>query len=625
MADYFVDATLGVDGAAGTELAPWKTLSKVSGVTLSPGDFVYFKRGEVWAEAGVVVPDTGTDGNPITFADYSSGAMPLFNGAILTDTGSLQWTVSASGTNEYYLTDGGGDPGYTEVIRLFLSTDKSELTNGTVGSLADHAWDWGDNDTLGYSTVYFRDDSGDPDVTGVAVYVPQRQHSFQVGTGIDYITVTNFICEMCGGAGDGIAVQGNNFIINDVTSRNQTRTGIAFNGSTIGDSQDNDGAYHGNGNAGVDISSGSNADTVTGFTVDGVSAYDNVVFWGSDGYGIKFTWVDDSTIENCTVYGNAIDGVNLDGDGTNGCDDCTIENNTIYENAHSGVDIEFNSSRNIVRYNLIYDNKSNGSFASGIHIANSQCLDNQIYYNVVNGQDNVTAGGNLIYIGNGNGNSVWNNILIEMASPTNAATNLRGIYLDGSADNTTLKNNIYSGSQNALYIDNGTIPTGLDSDNNDFFSSNASRAIAWSGDGFHNYTLAQWVSAQSQDANSIAADPLFVDEQAAAAGDFSLQSTSPCIDAGVDVSFARDFRGTAVPRGDAPDMGAYEFAVSAVVSGAMINENIEQFIAKPIDKKIGFNATNIVKLIPGAYVDNLLLESGDHFLLEDGSTLILER
>ena len=57
----------------------------------------------------------------------------------------------------------------------------------------------------------------------------------------------------------------------------------------------------------------------------------------------------------------------------------------------------------------------------------------------------------------------------------------------------------------------------------------------------------------------------------------------------------------------------------------MTNENVEQYIAKPIVKGMSFDVTNIVKLIPGAYVDNLLLESGDHFLLEDGSTLILER
>jgi hypothetical protein len=38
-----------------------------------------------------------------------------------------------------------------------------ELTAGTAGSLADGQWDWANNDTLGYSTVYLKLAVGDPD------------------------------------------------------------------------------------------------------------------------------------------------------------------------------------------------------------------------------------------------------------------------------------------------------------------------------------------------------------------------------------------------------------------------------------------------------------------------------
>ena len=38
------------------------------------------------------------------------------------------------------------------------------MTGGTIGSLAAGAWDWGDNDTLGFNTVYVRlTDGVDPD------------------------------------------------------------------------------------------------------------------------------------------------------------------------------------------------------------------------------------------------------------------------------------------------------------------------------------------------------------------------------------------------------------------------------------------------------------------------------
>lgn len=74
------------------------------------------------------------------------------------------WTASGSGTNEYYLrTAASGDPGFTTKPAGIL-IDGSDATEGTVGSLAAGEWDYGDNDTLGYNTVYVRlSDGTDPD------------------------------------------------------------------------------------------------------------------------------------------------------------------------------------------------------------------------------------------------------------------------------------------------------------------------------------------------------------------------------------------------------------------------------------------------------------------------------
>jgi hypothetical protein len=74
-----------------------------------------------------------------------------------------QWTESGSGTNEYYCdTEGGGDPGLTSPDAVLI--DGSVAAEGTVGSLTAGQWDWGDNDTLGYNTVYVRlSGGGDPD------------------------------------------------------------------------------------------------------------------------------------------------------------------------------------------------------------------------------------------------------------------------------------------------------------------------------------------------------------------------------------------------------------------------------------------------------------------------------
>ncbi len=80
-----------------------------------------------------------------------------------------KWTKSASGTNEYYCTTtADGDPGFN-VEPDFIVLDGEVCTVGTMGSLAHHEVDYGDNDTLGFSTVYFRDDSSDPDTSGVII------------------------------------------------------------------------------------------------------------------------------------------------------------------------------------------------------------------------------------------------------------------------------------------------------------------------------------------------------------------------------------------------------------------------------------------------------------------------
>lgn len=80
----------------------------------------------------------------------------------------LDWKLSGSGTAEYYATllSSGGDPGLTQPQLMYGVTSaggaESLLTNGSIGTLNDHEWVWGNNDTLGYNTIYFRDDSGNP-------------------------------------------------------------------------------------------------------------------------------------------------------------------------------------------------------------------------------------------------------------------------------------------------------------------------------------------------------------------------------------------------------------------------------------------------------------------------------
>jgi len=82
---------------------------------------------------------------------------------------AYQWTLSSSGTNEYYLElAGGGDPSIAAKPDA-VSMDGVVLTEGTLGSLADHQWGYGDNDGLGFNTIYIADASGNPGTSGVEI------------------------------------------------------------------------------------------------------------------------------------------------------------------------------------------------------------------------------------------------------------------------------------------------------------------------------------------------------------------------------------------------------------------------------------------------------------------------
>jgi hypothetical protein len=77
---------------------------------------------------------------------------------------AYSWTASGSGTNEYYLrTAASGNPGFAaQPNNLYING--ANATEGTAGSLTAGQWDYADNDTLGYSTIYVRlSDGTDPD------------------------------------------------------------------------------------------------------------------------------------------------------------------------------------------------------------------------------------------------------------------------------------------------------------------------------------------------------------------------------------------------------------------------------------------------------------------------------
>lgn len=81
-AEYFLDDQAGSDANPGTSSASaWKTLDKLAGQPLAPGDTVRFRAGGTWDAAslgtnGLLLQTSGAAGKPITLTPWGTGARP---------------------------------------------------------------------------------------------------------------------------------------------------------------------------------------------------------------------------------------------------------------------------------------------------------------------------------------------------------------------------------------------------------------------------------------------------------------------------------------------------------------------------------------------------------------------
>jgi len=96
-------------------------------------------------------------------AMYTVSGSPVLGRDLSYCSSAFQWSASGSGTNEYHLqAAGGGDPGVPQVDAVY--ENGSAMSSGAPGSLNAGEYGWGDNDSLGYNTIYVRlTDETDPD------------------------------------------------------------------------------------------------------------------------------------------------------------------------------------------------------------------------------------------------------------------------------------------------------------------------------------------------------------------------------------------------------------------------------------------------------------------------------
>jgi len=233
-----------------------------------------------------------------------------------------------------------------------------------------------------------------------------------------------------------------------------------------------------------------------------------------------------------------------------------IEHNEIHHNGvmnnnasvgyDHGIYLGATATGVIVRYNNVHDN------TRGVGIQDNGADNVEIYYNLshLNAYGILAASATGVKINN---NVVYKNEYVP------GKTGGYGIDVLANTTIAELKNNIIFANQDGaatysrqIYLINASTSVLTASDNNIIYGSGSGDVCMVVATG---KTFTEW-QGLGYDANSQHVDPDMINE---AGGNFSLNSTSPCIDNGTDVSLALDYAGSFVPCNTTPDIGAFEY------------------------------------------------------------------
>lgn len=353
----------------------------------------------------------------------------------------------------------------------------------------------------------------------------------------------------------------------------------------------------------LNVDSNSHHITIRNCEIHEASTYE-VIYWINSNDGL---------IENCRIYGNRgnddygsvvylynasrniirdceiYDTASAGGDClsiTGNSDDNLIEGNEIYGPAENGIylraadancrDPQFDpellvwTSNNVLRHNFIHN--INGI---GIQLRDG-AANNQVYYNILINNDGPVIQSDGLYgdgdfvgnpapYGRARDNKIYNNFIFNTAG----AHGIHVFAKPGENQGVEVKNNIIIAENgHCLMLDANSQASGAVSDHNCFYVYGTGDYAVWNGftyKTFEQYKTAAAPAVPSQDQNSLAANPSIASLPPATPNDAKLNTGSLCMNAGADVGLAKDFYGTAVAQGTAPEIGAFEFSETALV------------------------------------------------------------
>lgn len=609
-ATYYVDATGGNDSNAGSIASPWQTVAKVNASTFAPNDFILFKRGELWRET-LTIPSSGTAGNPITFGDYGTGTKPtLYGSSTVPAPATPGWTLS-SGSIYYTTWTTASNNVFQSNTPLLKKDSTGAMTAGTffadTGASRLYVWTTTGADPSGFT---MEASTNGPQYYGIIRGLNKDNITIQNFL-IKKTNYSGVYCSEC----DNLIVRWNDFeqtfqntitvlgnlqeanstnvvvtgntLLNSGTGRGLTGglesecVGINAQGWQTGEVSNN--TITNQGGEGIQVLAGATNVTVTRNTV--VNPYVTGIYSGA-GFGngghvtgtvVSYNYVELGAASISPAYTISTEHALSPATVVAGTDLFTALYDFSYINLYP---VRFSTTgtlpaplvagtvyylRDVSGATFKLATTSGGSVlditttGTGTHTVEiSHRVDGvNFHHNIAKGNGSAIAGllfGSGLYLGTIRNAKVHHNVFVN---------DQYGIKAAGPTDDTSnvFSNNIISGLGFArLYWIKSNPTLGVNPHTNynidyDVIYSPQLATLAvqlTDSGGTDTYpTLAGWRTATAHADNTVAVDPLFVN----IASDWTLQRTSPAINAGILISGVGQSR-----QGSAPDMGAYEYA-----------------------------------------------------------------
>lgn len=413
---YYVDATGGNDGNAGTSSAPWQTLAKVAATSFPSGTTVYLKRGSTWNEQ-LIVPSSA-----ITIDAYGSGALPTLNGSRQVSS----WAAGTGGLYSAAVTLGNGEAlgnlSENGTMMSFVPWSTDAATTFASAATGSYAYDYAN------STLYIKP-AGTP---AASTYLASTKLYGISATAMSNVIVKNVNitrfslhgihfrdCSSCevhnatigqgGGAslapnvyaGNGIEFgnSSNNGVVDTVTISdifdscitpqtylsNQTLTAISISNATLSKC----------GFAGIEISVLSNGGS-TGSAINGISVSSTAIAdigrgwagrrYGTEGNGIRIQadsgagTINGVMLSTTSITNSAGDGIKLAGEtGMTGINRMNIQTSALYGielAAASAATPHLKLTSSLIHHNGSYGISYNAPYAAGLELYHNTLADN---------------------------------------------------------------------------------------------------------------------------------------------------------------------------------------------------------------------------------------------------------